>query len=124
MKFQDRVTVWLHECFGLSIAEDKQERNHRFIEEALELVQSCECTKEEVLILVDYVYDRPAGEKFQEIGGVMNTLAALCTAHRVDMMLAGHREVDRCWMKLESIREKQKTKPKNSPLPQSITQEG
>ncbi|RQS15519.1 hypothetical protein DIE07_03565 [Burkholderia sp. Bp9002] len=35
---------WMLECFGAAIATDRMERNHRFLEEALELVQACGCT--------------------------------------------------------------------------------
>lgn len=118
MKFQKRVDHWLLSCFGLTIARDSAERNHRFLEEALELAQACDCTKEEALQLVDYVFDREKGEVEQEVGGVMNTLAALCLARDIDMMDAGHIELDRCWTKLEAIRAKQARKPKFSPLPQ------
>ncbi len=42
--FQDRVQPWLMECFGPMIAGDREERNHRLLEEALELVQACDCS--------------------------------------------------------------------------------
>lgn len=118
MKFQNRVHRWVLACFGSQIASDKEERNHRFLEESLELVQAAGCTKEEALKLVDYVFGREIGELEQEVGGVMNTLAALCNAHGIDMMLAGEIEVDRCWTKVDKIRAKQAAKPKFSPLPQ------
>src|ERR1700729_2206748 len=35
--FQDRVDAWMFRCFGHAIAKDLTERNHRFLEEALEL---------------------------------------------------------------------------------------
>ena len=62
-EFQDSVKKWTWECFGEKIATDKLQRNHRFLEEALELVQACDCTREEAHMLVDYVYGRPVGEK-------------------------------------------------------------
>lgn len=119
--FQKRVDNFVLECFGAEIASDKVERNHRFLEEALELVQSIGCTKEDALMLVDYVFDRPTGETSQEIGGVMVTLAALCNANAKDMNYYGEVELVRVWNKIEKIREKQKSKPKNSPLPQPPT---
>ena len=118
MKYQKRVDRWLLACFGLEIARNKTERHHRFLEEALELVQSTGCTKGEAIKLVDYVFDRPIAEIAQEVGGVLNTLSALCSAYDIDMMEAGHIEVDRCWTKLEKIRAKQAAKPDFSPLPQ------
>lgn len=116
--FQSRVHPWLLECFGAEIASDRDERNHRFLEEALELVQACGCTSSEAHQLVDYVYGRQVGERGQEIGGVMVTLAALCLAHGVDMHQAGEDELARVWTKVEKIRAKQAAKPKHSPLPE------
>ena len=116
--FQSRVKPWLLECFGETIANDKQERNHRFLEEALELVQSLNCTKEEAHQLVDYVFSREIGEPYQEVGGVMVTLASLCLANDLDMHENGETELTRIWTKVEKIRAKQAAKPKHSPLPE------
>jgi hypothetical protein len=115
--FQQRVQPWLIACFGEMIAGDREERNHRFLEESLELVQSCGCTASEAHQLVDYVYDRDIGEPAQEVGGVMVTLAALCLANRLDMHATGETELARIWTKVEAIRAKQAAKPKHSPLP-------
>lgn len=115
--FQDRVLPWMLECFGAAASMDRAERNHRFIEEALELVQSLGCTASEAHQLVDYVFGRPAGEPKQEIGGVMVTLAALCIAADECMHDAGEVELARIWQKIEQIRAKQAAKPKHSPLP-------
>ena len=104
-------------CFGREIANDKLERNHRFLEEALELVQACGCTASEAHQLVDYVFGRPKGEIGQEVGGVMVTLAALCLAQTVSMGYEGDVELARIWANVEKIRAKQASKPKNSPLP-------
>lgn len=118
MNFQKRVEKWLSVCFGEEIAKDKTERNHRFLEESLELAQACGCSKEEALQLVDYVYNRPVGERQQEIGGVMNTLSALCSAYEDNLLDCANKELSRCWKLTEKIREKQRNKPKFSPLPQ------
>lgn len=118
--FQKRVADWLLACFGSEIAHDKTERSHRFIEEALELVQCCGITASECHQLVDYVFNRPAGEMRQEMGGVMVTLAALAFAHGMSMELAGETELKRVHGKIEQIREKQANKPKHSPLPQAV----
>jgi hypothetical protein len=120
-KFQERVKPWLLACFGEQIAGDRDERNHRFLEEALELVQACGCTASEAHQLVDYTFGRPAGEKAQEVGGVMVTLAALCLAQDLDMAAAGDTELARIWTKVEQIRAKQAAKPKHSPLPAAPT---
>lgn len=115
--FQSRVGQWIQHCFGPTIGADKAERNHRFIEEALELVQSAGCTASEAHQLVDYVYGRPVGDLRQEVGGVMNTLAAFCTAHGIDLDGAAEAELARVWLKSDQIRAKQAAKPKHSPLP-------
>lgn len=115
--FQSRVAPWMQACFGPEISADRIERNHRFLEEALELVQANDCTESEAQQLVAYVYGRPKGEINQEVGGVMVTLAALCLAIGLDMHGAGETELARIWTKVETIRAKQAAKPKNSPLP-------
>ncbi|MEN2432313.1 hypothetical protein [Comamonas sp. F1-6] len=121
-KFQQRVQPWMMACFGPEISADRIERNHRFLEEALELVQSCGCTASEAHQLVDYVYGRPWGEPAQEAGGVMVTLAALCLANGLDMHACGETELARIWTKVEAIRAKQAAKPKHSPLPEHAPQ--
>jgi hypothetical protein len=115
--FQARVAPWMQACFGAEISADITERNHRFLEEALELVQSKGCTRDEAHQLVDYVYGRDVGEPHQEVGGVMVTLAALCLAAGLDMHSAAEDELARIWTKVEAIRAKQAAKPRNSPLP-------
>jgi hypothetical protein len=111
-EFQKSVGKWMVDCFGEKIAYDSKERNFRFLEEALELVQSNDCTKEDAYKLVDYVFNRPKGEFKQEVGGVMVTLAALCNIK--------FRNIDACaWSEyarivkpdaMEKIRAKQVTK--------------
>ncbi len=119
--FQQRVQPWMLECFGAEIAADGMERNHRFLEESLELVQACGCTRSEAHQLVDYVFSRHVGQKDQEVGGVMVTLAALCLAQSLDMHAAGDTELARVWQKIEQIRAKQAAKPKHSPLPEHVS---
>lgn len=119
--FQQRVLPWMLECFGVAISADTLERNHRFLEESLELVQSLGCSREDAHAIVDYVYGRAVGEPAQEVGGVMVTLAALCLAQGLDMHDAGETELARVWTKIEQIRAKQAAKPRNSPLPMEVT---
>lgn len=115
--FQSRVQPWMMACFGPEISADTIERNHRFLEESLELVQALGCAQAEARQLVDYVYSRSTGEPRQEVGGVMVTLAALCLAQELDMHSAGEAELSRIWTKIKQIRAKQAAKPRNSPLP-------
>jgi len=119
--FQQRVQPWMLSCFGAEVSGNTTERNFRFLEESLELVQACGCTKEEVLKLVDYTYGRPVGERYQEVGGVMLTLAALCLAQNLDMHQAGETELTRVWMDIMKIRKKQQAKrDMMSPLPGAV----
>ncbi len=113
--FQDDVALWMNTCFGPEISADIVERNYRFLEEALELVQACGCSADDAHRLVDYVFGRDEGEKSQEVGGVMVTLAALCLAQGMDMQECGENEVARIWTKVEQIREKHTRKPNISP---------
>ncbi|WP_244134262.1 hypothetical protein [Burkholderia gladioli] len=121
-QLQARVQPWMMECFGPTIAADRVERNHRFLEEALELVQSLGCTASEAHQLVDYTFGRSVGEPAQEVGGVMVTLAALCLANTLDMHAAGETELARISepATVLNIRAKQAAKPKHSPLPQAV----
>ncbi len=116
---QQRVLPWMMECFGPRVSADTVERNNRFLEEALELVQAGGMTQDWAHKLVDYTFSRPVGEKTQEVGGVMITLAAWCLANQVDMHDAGEIELVRIMEPkvMDKIRRKQKSKPQFSPLP-------
>lgn len=117
--YQERVTNWLLQCFGPEISGDKTERCFRFTEESLELVQSLGITKEQVLQLVDYTFDRPLGEPNQEVGSVMVTLAALCYAADLNLETCAENEYQRILVKIDKIRAKHFSKPKDvlSPIP-------
>ncbi len=118
--FQNNVQPWMLACFGEKIAGDVVERNHRFFEEATELVQACGMSCEDAHQLVDYTYGRPIGEKSQEVGGVMVTLAALCLAQKIDMHDAAETELARIWTKVDVIRAKQASKPQFGPLAEVV----
>lgn len=119
--FQTLVSQWMKICFSREVCEDTAERNHRFLEEALELVQARGCTADECHQLVEYTFGRPQGEINQEVGGVGVTLAALCMAGQIDMSAAFVAEIERISRPdvIEKIRAKQAAKPKFSPLPQA-----
>lgn len=110
--YQQRVRAWVLECFGPTIANDMTERSFRFLEEALELSQSIGCTREQAHTLVDYVFNRPTGERGQEVGGVLVTLAALVSAAGIDMDYEAERELVRITMPetIAKIRRKQASK--------------
>lgn len=110
--YQTTVARWVVEAFGQAIASDTVERNFRFLEEALELVQAKGCTATEAHALVDYVYGRDVGHPPQEVGGVMVTLAALCQAACIDLNEEAWRELERIDQPdvMERIRAKQAAK--------------
>lgn len=116
--YQQRVEQWLETCFPPSVRSDRAERTHRFLEEALELAQANGCSHDDAVALVHYVFGRPKGDPTQEVGGVMVTLASLCSATGIHMGEAGDVELARNWDRIEAIRAKQQGKPHGSPLPQ------
>lgn len=120
--FQVRVHEWMLECFGPEIEADRQERADRFIEEALELAQTMPgFNAGRAHALVDYVFGRPVGERHQEVGGVMVTLAALCNTVGLRIDEEAERELARVWTKVEAIRAKQAAKPTGSALPVALS---
>lgn len=116
--FQARVEKWLEACFPPEVRADRGERTHRFLEEALELAQANGCSRGDAVALVDYVFGRPKGHADLEVGGVLVTLAGLCSASEINMDEAGARELARNWDRIDAIRAKQQSKPHGSPLPQ------
>lgn len=110
-KFQEQVENWMLRVFGKKVLSDKKERTHRFIEEAIELAQVMGYTKEEMQVMIDYVYNRPPGEITQEVGGVLHCLAALCTAENVSMNGAAIGILHYCEERSDAIRSKHSRKP-------------
>lgn len=123
--FQAEVGDWMMVCFGTEIADDRLERGDRFIEEALELAQTVPgFTAERAHALVDYVFGRQVGERGQEVGGVMVTLAALCNTFGLSISGEADRELARIWTKVDEIRAKQAAKPTGSALPAARADDG
>lgn len=114
--YQRLCAEWAKKCFGLSVTEDKMQRNYRFMEEALELAQSHGVTKEEVLQLVDYTFGRPLGDPLREVGGVMTTLSTMCHVYGYDLETCAYDELEYCEANIDKIREKWRNKPQMSPL--------
>lgn len=122
MGFQAGVQQWMLACFGAEITGDLLERADRFTEEALELAQTMPgFNAERAHALVDYVFSRPVGDRYQEVGGVMVTLAALCNPVGLDINEEAERELARIWTKVEAIRAKQAAKPTGSALPIALS---
>jgi hypothetical protein len=117
--FQTAVLHWMRRSFPAGFGMDPAERNNRFLEEALELVQACDMTAEDAHRLVDYVFGRPKGIPESEAGGVMVTLAALCLARQMDMADCAYIELGRVDTPamIARIRAKYDSRPSDSPLP-------
>ncbi|WP_174549161.1 hypothetical protein [Novosphingobium rosa] len=116
--FQSGVGDWMLACFGPEVSADRLERADRFTEEALELAQTMPgFTADRAYALVDYVFGRPVGERNQEVGSVMVTLAALCNSFDLVIATEAYRELARVWTKKDDIRAKQASKPVGSALP-------
>jgi hypothetical protein len=108
--FQGRVTNWIEQCFSRVSLFHMGERRRRFLEEALELVQSCGGNASESHQMVEYVFGRDIGNPPQEVGGVMTTLAGLCTALNIDLVTCSENEYNRILPLIDQIRDKQATK--------------
>lgn len=114
--YQERVKDWVISTFDEGVIVDIPERCHRFIEEALELVQALGLSREDIYRHVTRTYSRPVGELAQEIGGVMVTLNALATAAGIDILTAAETELSNNIKNAPAIREKWLNKIAISPL--------
>lgn len=117
VSYQTRVRSWLTYCFGEEEASNKDNRRNRFGEEALELLQAAGLTFPQLIDLAAYVYGRPAGDPFQEIGGTVVTLSGLCEAYGISLRDAADAELKRVNQKIEAIRAKEAARPSGSVLP-------
>lgn len=117
--FQKDCVKWAYACLGKYFVYNQSERAYRFFEEAVELMQAANIPRSHIDQIVNYVYERPKGEIDQEVGGVMLTLACLCEAHEIELADCAETELYRVQnpVTMARIRMKNKTKPRNSPLP-------
>jgi hypothetical protein len=123
--YQARVFDWEVRCFGEADALDQKTRRQRFLEEALELVQACGMPRTEAHEVLNYVYNRPVGDAYQEVGGTMVSLAALCAAlPSVDLETCAETELARVEDKIEMIRKRHAAKPKFGLPPPRIMDSG
>ncbi|RWB09304.1 MAG: hypothetical protein EOQ39_18950 [Mesorhizobium sp.] len=109
---QHRVSQFLKDCFTDDPVVRPKVRVYRFLEEALELAQAMEVSKEDAAKLVDYVFGRPVGDVKQEMGGVVFTLVGVANALGMNIIQEGHDSVTEAYGRIEKIRAKSKTKPK------------
>ncbi len=107
--YQVSVDQWLQNTFP-TFRHNSMERALRFLEEALELFQAAGGREKDASHLIDYVFSRPRGDLSQEIGGVLNTLAALATCHGVSLSLAAEDGLKDCWGRSDDIKRKQAMK--------------
>lgn len=92
---QKQVSDWCADAFGVEHATSIQQRGIRFLEEAIEAYQATGGDRAMAHKLVDFIFDKPTGDLFQELGGVGVTLLALAAAAGLSADGAEHAEVTR-----------------------------
>lgn len=124
--YQQQVVEWGDSTFdaGFTVPASvgvKEERNHRLLEEVLELVQACGCTKSEAQQIVNYVFDeKQPGQVAQEVGGVLTCLALLCQVYNISMASAADDELRAIQANAAKIRAKRNQKPVFVPKEETI----
>ncbi|MEI2299304.1 hypothetical protein [Ensifer sp. MJa1] len=116
--YQGRVADAHHALFH-DDPTDVAERLARFMEEANETCQALGMTREDAHRLVDYTYDRPAGEPAKEIGSAMLTLTSLCVVAGYDLMSCAEADLEKLQRPetIDRIRVKRSTRHGRGPLP-------
>lgn len=76
---QETIWKWTALAFGERFAHE-DERVARAVEEVVELAQAIALPREFLHKIVDSVYERPAGNASQELGGALLTLLAAAEA--------------------------------------------
>lgn len=90
MKATAKIALdWAVRCFGREHVYSRPVRALRLAEEAIELAQALNIPKDQMLALVELVYNRPPGVPDQELGGVamVATLLAATGEHDLDDFL-------------------------------------
>lgn len=95
MTNQQRVGNWIRQVFTQDELYNSPERCLRVLEEATELAQAFDISREQAHKLVDYVYNRPVGDCVSEVAGVMVTLYALTEVCAIDAQAAFEAEIIR-----------------------------
>lgn len=109
---QARCTDWARVCFPDDPIIRPKVRAIRFLEEAIELVQTMDISREKAHELVDYVFNRPVGYPAQELGGTMLTLMLVAEALDLDAGGEAEAELVSAYERIPQIREKSKNKVK------------
>lgn len=94
-KRQLRIFEWTKAAFSVEEATSIPQRGLRLLEEAIEAAQACGVDRDTADRMVDYVYGRPAGELYQELGGVGVCVLALSAAAGLSADDEEEREVER-----------------------------
>jgi len=94
MPAESAVLAWAVRSFG-PIAENVDERAARVAEEAIEIAQVEGVPLETITRIADRVYSRPAGERWQEIGGTMLGLLSYAAIVGLTLSDCARREFDR-----------------------------
>lgn len=108
---QKTCFAWVVATLGDRLAESREERTLRFLEEAIELAQAQGIEEKRVNTMTAYVYDRPVGEPQQEMAGCLFTLACLAEAEGVDIEHITWGELARVLRRITEVRAKHFQKP-------------
>lgn len=110
--YQDVVRNWTVRTFG----EDgvKHSSQYRVVEEALELGQSLGVSKEDAINLVNKVCSLPVGDVKAELGDALFTLCGVANQINCSLAEVGYSTMNMNFNKIEAIREKNKSKIKES----------
>lgn len=92
---QKRVHEWCVAAFGQEHASSIPQRAIRLLEESIEAYQSVGADKEMAHKLIDYVFERNAGNLSQELGGIGITVLALAEAAGLSADDEEQRELER-----------------------------
>jgi NTP pyrophosphatase (non-canonical NTP hydrolase) len=109
---QQRMSALCHAVWGDACATSVLERSQRFLEEAVELVQTAGMSREQAHTMIDYVFGRPTEKDVsKELGGAAVTLLVLSEALDVDLETAVLRDFRRIEANATAMREKHLLKP-------------
>lgn len=92
---QVTVVNWCRRCFGAEETNSIPQRGIRFLEEAAEAAQAATVDREMAHKVIDHVWDKPAGDLAQELGGCEIGILALANAAGLDADRCGVQEVSR-----------------------------
>ncbi len=118
--YQSRVAQWAHQCLPARVLGDRVVRGHRFLEEALELVQAAGVSEYNAHMLVGYVFAKAPGRFPDEVGDVCMTLATLATAACCSVDDCAETALDRCWENIDKISAKAHLSDPASPIPYQV----